>query len=142
MILSMRSYPRTVSDSCLSPRNKGAMWVKSPHANAEDVRDAGLISGLGRSLGGRRGNPLQYPCLKNPMDRGNWGATVHRVAKSQTQLKQLSIYTKELFTDIIARLKVHSGDFPGGPVVKNLPCDAGNEGLIPCWGTKHRCCNS
>ena len=86
--------------------------------------DLGSIPRLGRSPGGGRGNPLQYPCLKNPMDRGNWGATVHRVAKSQTQLQQLSIYTKELFTDIIARLKVHSGDFPGGPVVKNLSCSS------------------
>ena len=48
------------------------------------------ISGLGRSLGGGNGNPLQYSCLGNPMDRGAWRATVHRVAQSQTRLKQLS----------------------------------------------------
>ena len=58
--------------------------VKNPPTNAGDVRDAGLISGLGRSPGGGRGNPLQYPCLKNPMDRGDWRATVHRVAESDT----------------------------------------------------------
>ena len=57
--------------------------VKNPPANAGDV---GLIPGSGRSTGEGNGNPLQYPCLGNPMDRGAWWATVHRVAKSQTQL--------------------------------------------------------
>ena len=46
--------------------------VKNLPANAGDVRDKGLISGLGRSPGGGRGNPLQYSCLENPMDRGAW----------------------------------------------------------------------
>ena len=46
--------------------------------------DAGLIPGLGRSPGGGHGNPLQYSCLENPMDRGAWPATVHRVAESDT----------------------------------------------------------
>ena len=50
-----------------------------------------LIPGWGRSPGGRHGNPLQYSCLENPMDRGAWRATVHRVAKSRTRLKWLSI---------------------------------------------------
>ena len=58
--------------------------VKNPLANAGDVRDAGLIPGLGRSPGGGHGNPLQYSCLENPMDRGAWWATVHEVAKSGT----------------------------------------------------------
>ena len=51
-----------------------------------DVRDAGLIPGLGRSPGEGNGNPLQYSCLENFMDRGAWRAAVHGVAKSQTQL--------------------------------------------------------
>ena len=46
-----------------------------------------LIPGLGRSLGGGHGNPLQYSCLENPMGREAWWATVHKVAKSQTRLK-------------------------------------------------------
>ena len=46
----------------------------------------------GRSPGGGHGNPLQYSCLENPMDRGDWWATVHWVAKSQIQLKQLSTH--------------------------------------------------
>ena len=44
--------------------------VKNIPANAGDIRDEGLIPGLGRFLGGRHGNPLHYPCLENPMDRG------------------------------------------------------------------------
>ena len=49
-----------------------------------DVIDVGLIPGLARSPGGGHGNPLQYSCLENPMDRGAWWATVHRVAQSGT----------------------------------------------------------
>ena len=48
--------------------------------------DAGLIPGLGRSLGEGNGNPLQYSCLRNPMDKRAWWATVHGVAKSQMRL--------------------------------------------------------
>ena len=57
--------------------------VENPPANAGDV---GLMSGSGRSSGEGNGNPLQYFCLENPMGRGTWWATVHRVAKSWTQL--------------------------------------------------------
>ena len=46
--------------------------VKNPPDNTEDVRDMGLIPGSGRSPGGGNGNPLQYSCLENPMDRGAW----------------------------------------------------------------------
>ena len=58
--------------------------VKNPPANAGDVRDAGSIPGSGRSPGGGHGNPLQYFCLENPMDRGAWWTTVSKVAKSRT----------------------------------------------------------
>ena len=61
--------------------------VKKLSANAGDLRDADLIPGSGRSPGGGHGNPLQYSCLENPMDRGAWWATVHGVAESQTRLK-------------------------------------------------------
>ena len=54
--------------------------VKNPPANAGDVRDGGSISGLGRSPGGGRGNPLQCSCLEHPIDRGAWRAAVHGVA--------------------------------------------------------------
>jgi len=52
--------------------------------SACNAGDLGLIPGLGRSPGGGHGNPLQYSCLENPMDRGAWWTTVHGVAKSQT----------------------------------------------------------
>ena len=55
--------------------------------NAGDLRDMHSIPGWERSLGGGHGNPLQYSCLENPIDRGAWWAIVHRVAKSWTQLK-------------------------------------------------------
>ena len=58
-----------------------AQMVKNQPANAGDL---GLIPGSGRSPGGGNGNPLQYSCLGNPMDRGAWGATVQGIAKSQT----------------------------------------------------------
>ena len=59
----------------------------------QKMQDVGSIPGLGRSPGGGHGSPLQYSCLENPMDRGAWRATVQRVTKSWTQLKQLSMNT-------------------------------------------------
>ena len=70
----------------------GVLMVKNPPANAGDIRDARSILELGRSPGGGLGNPLQYSCLENPMNRRTWQAMVHRVTKSQTQLKQLSTH--------------------------------------------------
>ena len=66
--------------------------VKNLPANEGDIRDVGSIPGSARSPGGGNGNPLQDSCLENPMDRGVWQATVHRVAKSQTRLKQLNTH--------------------------------------------------
>ena len=57
--------------------------VENLPANAGDIRDADLIPGLRRSPGGGCGNPLQYSCLGNPMDRRAWQAIVHRIAQSQ-----------------------------------------------------------
>ena len=61
-----------------------ALVVKNQLASAGDIRDTGSIAGWGRSLGVEDGNPLQYSCLENSIDRGAWQAMVHRVAKSQT----------------------------------------------------------
>ena len=58
--------------------------VKNLPANAGDERDAGNMSGAGRSPGGGHGDPLQYSCLENPTDRGAFWARVHTVAKSRT----------------------------------------------------------
>ena len=67
----------------------GASAKEPTSSNAGDV---GLIPGLGRSPGGGLGNPLQYPCLENPMVRGAWQAAVHGVSKSWTQLKRLPVH--------------------------------------------------
>ena len=81
----------------------GAPWWVSEHTNcrlaklcglrnAYNEGDVVLIPELWRSPGGRHGNPLQYSCWENRMDRGAWRATIHRVANSQTWLKQISTY--------------------------------------------------
>ena len=77
--------------------------VKNPPAK---VGNMGLIPGFRRSPGGGNGNLLQHSCLENSMDRGSWWATVHRVTKSQTGLKQLSTHTrtKGLNTQVLSRI--------------------------------------
>ena len=109
--------------------------VKNPPANAGDV---GWISGPGRSPGEGNNNPLQYSCLENPMARGAWRTTVHKVTKSQTQLSdwvtcRLS-YTKKLL----------GCDMPkhGNLLVKILKCEnlwRGNKpgiGIQRGWGIR------
>ena len=66
----------------------GGSVVQNPPANAGDTIDMGSIPGLGRSSGVGNGNPLQYSCLENPMDRGAWRATVHGVAKETDTTEQ------------------------------------------------------
>ena len=70
----------------------GGLEVKAPVCNAGDL---GSIPGSGRFPGEGNGNPLQYSCLENPMDRGTWWATVHGVAKSWTRLSDFTF----TFTD-------------------------------------------
>ena len=65
---------------------------KEPTTQCRNMRDSGSIYELGTFPGGRHGNPLQYFCLKDPMDRGTWCVTVYRVTKSQTQMKRLSMH--------------------------------------------------
>ena len=74
--------------------------IRNPPANAGDIRDVALVLGWGRSPGVGHGNPLQYSCLRNPMDRGVWRAIVQRVTKSQIGLKQLSTH-KNWYIEII-----------------------------------------
>ena len=71
--------------------------VKNLPANTGNVRDPGSIPGSGRLPGGGHGNPLQFSCLENPMDRGAWRAAVHWITKSWTGLKQLSVHARILF---------------------------------------------
>ena len=63
---------------------QGALVVKNSPASGGDSRDVGSIHGLGRFPGEGNGNPLQYSCLGNPMDRGAWETTVHGIAKNLT----------------------------------------------------------
>jgi hypothetical protein len=75
---SYNSYLRNIIQSII------IRVAKNPPASTGDARNEGLIPGLGRSPGVSNGNPLQYRCLENSMDRGAWWAMVHRVPKSQT----------------------------------------------------------
>ena len=72
--------------------------VKNSPVNAGDLRGTGSILGSGRSPGREYGNPLWYSCLENSMDRGAWQATVYSIAKSRTQVKELSMHTKAFST--------------------------------------------
>ena len=79
--------------------------LKNPQGNAGDIRDTGLIPGSGRSPGKGHGNTFQYSCLENPMDKGDFQATVHNVSKSRTQLKRLSTNTRNLIKSILVKKK-------------------------------------
>ena len=74
-----------------------ALVVKNLLANAADIRDEGSVPGWRRSPGRGDGNPLQYSCLENPMDRGAWQAIVFRVTKRPTPLKLLSMHAHANF---------------------------------------------
>ena len=80
--------------------------IKNPPANAGYIRDTGSIPGSETSSGGEHGNPFQYSCLENPMDRGAWEVTIHRVAKSQTGLKHPSMHAGLATRKLIACLEV------------------------------------
>ena len=76
--------------------------VKNSPANEEDIRDAGLILGLGRSPGRGYSNPLQYSFLENPMNRWVWQAMIHRVSKSQTRLKRLIMHAACIMPHLVS----------------------------------------
>ena len=107
-----------------------ALVVKNSPANAGDIGNTDSIHGSGRSPGEGHGNPLQYSCLENPMDRGAWWATVHGVAKSQTQLKQLSTHDR-VSQPLIINLFLERDLCPTGsvsPENRNTP--------TACWVTR------
>ena len=78
----------------------GGSVVKKPLVNAGDQ---GLIPESGRYPGEGNGNPFQYSCLENPMDRGAWWALVHGVANSRTQLKQLSTHSHPVLVTVATK---------------------------------------
>ena len=71
--------------------------VKNSPARAGDAEDTGLIPGSERSPGKENGNSFQYSCLENPMERGTWRVTIHRVAKSQTQWSNRAQQTHSIY---------------------------------------------
>ena len=77
-----------------------ALVVKNSSASAGDTKDVRLIPGSGRSPEGGHGNLLQYSCLENPMNREAWRVTVHEVANSRTQLRQLSMCTSGIYEEL------------------------------------------
>ena len=79
-----------------SNNHPGGSVVKDLPANAGATGDTGSIPGSGRPCGGGNGNPLQYPCWDNPMDRGTWTPTVQGVAKNRTQLSNRACMPKIL----------------------------------------------
>ena len=83
----------TVPSPCRA--SQVALVVKNLPANSRDKRDMGSVPGLGRSPGGGHDNPLQYPYLENPMDRGPWWTIVPGITKSWTQLKLLSTQAQQ-----------------------------------------------
>ena len=87
------SFPHLTIHSLIEPILISGLhqWLSS-RESACNAGDLDLIPGLGRFPGGGQSNPLQYFYLENPMDRGVWWATVHRVTKSWTQLKRLSMH--------------------------------------------------
>ena len=99
------------SDSATFWASHVALVVKNPPANAGDLRGTDSILALGRSPGRGHGNPLQYSCLENPMDRGAWQATAHGFKQSQTLLKWLGTHIchflpGELWMEYITSLRL------------------------------------
>ena len=122
-----------------------ALVVKNLPVNAGDIRDMGSIPGSGRSPGGGHGNPLQYSCLKNPVDRGTWWATVHRVTKSQRGLKRLSMQPMKkpqlplelalCSNSILLALPSLSGGQPAAFAAPSLSLLPALNKLTPIWNT-------
>ena len=79
----------------INSKDLGLPWWLSSKESVCSAGDPGSLPGLGRSPGKGNDNPLQYPCLENPMDRGAWWAIVHGVSQSQTRLKRLSSNSSE-----------------------------------------------
>ena len=106
----------TWSQSSTEGASQVALVVNNPPANAGDIRDMGSIPGSGKSSGRGHGNPLQDSCLENLLDREAWWATVHRVAKSRTQLKRLRTHggPERWYKGIREKMRAQSGP-PGHP---------------------------
>ena len=115
-----------MSATRFGPRLAGFPGGSEVKASACNAGDLGSIPASGRCPGGGHGNPLQYSCLKNPMDRGDWRATVYRVVKSRTRLPRHSMHTPgSSRASAVAQLLKNS------PVVEESACSAGDLGSDP-----------
>ena len=124
---------------CPHEASQVTLMIKNPPANAGDIRDIGSTPGSGRSPGGGHGDPLQYPSLVNPMDRGAWWATVHEVAKRWTWLKRLSMHarTSSIYNQPCLS-NIHTHHFHNSPdLSQNLPLCAWLDRMFP--GAIHHC---
>ena len=88
--------------------------LKNLPANAGGAKDVGSIPRSGRSSGAGHGNPLQYSCLENPMDKGAWQAAVHRATKSWARLKRLSMHACRAILTGLGCVLVLKLDWPHG----------------------------
>ena len=104
----LQECPKSLDETSLGgfPRRLSG---KEPACKAGVTGDVGLIPTSGRFLRGVHGNPLQYSCLENPMDRGAWWVTVHGVTQSQTRLKQFSMHAHKAQEDMGIKLCVAVG---------------------------------
>ena len=100
--------------------------VKDPPASAGDLRDVGSIFGSGRSLGGGNGKPFQYSCLENPMDRGAWWITAHRVAESD-------------MTEVTHQTWAHKGKGTRNRIWSSHTLSRGNCGKCGVWSWMYSC---
>ena len=103
----------------------GGSVVKNPPASVGDTGEVGLIPGPGRSLRMGNGNPLQYSCLGNPMDRGAWWATVNGVSKNRTK--------KEKESDTTEHAHTTKNYMMGNSHLKSIPVMM--VGTVCCWRT-------
>ena len=115
-----------------------ALVVKNLSANAGDIGDGGLIPGSGKSPGEGNDNPFQHSSLENPMDRGTWWVTFHRVTKSPAGLKQFGILTLKAppsgalgQVQCLCSLPHSKPVLPGG---SESTCQCRRPGFDPCTG--------
>ena len=100
--------------------------ARNPSANVRDTRDEGSIPGSGRSPGGGNINPLQCSCLGNPMKRGAWQATVHRLAESRTWLSMHANIEVHFFSMVALGIRAQ-------PFLVNLPLPITLQSHSPKW---------
>ena len=112
--------------------------IKNPSADAGDIRDVGLIPEWGRFPGGGHGNPLQYSCLENPMDRGVWQATAYEVAQSKAWLKWLSKHSTTWISLQVGSSPEHSERNPAGRPAPTISLKE----TLSRWGPWDALCHS